>query len=140
MARSSPAPRSGSTAARTPDLPTTTTSGGVDDGQLSGRNCGRYRIPQRRTNQERSAMMPGNTFGIKTLRAPGRSLGVPLHTGLVPAALAGQHPRTAVAADDGHHRHIVEAVIGPDRRIERHHTEPAAWAAIFASTSFIHAS
>lgn len=58
--------------------------------------------------------------------------GIPLHTGLIPAALAHQNPCAAVATRDGQHGHVVKAVI---RAAD--HTEAAA---MFASISFIHAA
>lgn len=78
------------------------------------------------------------SFG--TLGATRRRLGVPLHTGLVPTALAGRHARAATAAHDWHHWHFVEAIVVLDRRIKPHQIEPAPCAAMLASISFIHAS
>src|ERR1700754_1316757 len=111
----------------------------VDDSQLAVPHRVENRLAQRRTNKEHTAVgVRRYLLGFGTLDAPVGRVGVPLHAGLVPGALADQHPCAAVATRHGHHRHLVEPIVGPHGRIGRHHAEP--WAAMFASTSFIHAS
>ncbi len=46
----------------------------------------------------------GQVLGVAALEALRRRLGVPLHAGLIPAALARQHARSAAPAGHRHHR------------------------------------
>ena len=57
--------------------------------------------------------MAGNTIGLPAFGACPQGAGVPLHAGLVPTAVADQYVRTATAAGDRHHRHVIESVVGP---------------------------
>ncbi|BAX92611.1 hypothetical protein MSG_02467 [Mycobacterium shigaense] len=112
----------------------------VDNRQLAAPRRVNDRIPQGRARQKDAPAVRRNLLRLMAFGAPGDRVAVPLHTGLIPAALADQDPGPAAPACHGHHRHVGEPIVRPDARFGCRHTEPAACAAMFASTSFIHAS
>src|SRR4029453_19243478 len=92
------------------------------------------RVSQSRTGKEQApARVRGQVLGLSPLEAARGRLGIPLHAGLIPAALAHQYRRTAAPACHRHHRRVGESVVWPDR----HQVVPAAdLSARLPSTTF----
>ena len=93
----------------------------VDDRQIAIADRVDNRIDKRRAREEQTpCRVRGQVLRIAPLQASRRRLGIPLHAGLIPTALACQYARPAPAAGDRHHRGVGESVVGPDG----HHVVP----------------
>src|SRR5699024_7405966 len=80
------------------------------------------RVAQPRTTEEhawpQSRTVDGRALPrLLAFLAPGRGGAVPLHAGLFPAALTGQHLGAARPAGHRHHRCVVEPIIRTHHRV-----------------------